>query len=128
MTRKQVAQRLGKSLATVRRIEGVLLHPRRDANGVHRFDRNEVETLARDVDDGRLTLARELRRSAGLSDRKPECARCGALQEQIDDLRAEAREADSAHERAVAALRAEYENEAQALVDQVTELLAVMEA
>jgi phage protein D len=47
LTRTQVARRLGKSLATVRRLEGVQLHPHVDANGVHRFEVREVELLAR---------------------------------------------------------------------------------
>lgn len=37
---------MGKSIATVRRLEGSGLHPRRDANGVHRFDHIEVENVA----------------------------------------------------------------------------------
>jgi len=52
MTRKQVASRLGKSVATVRRIEGVLLYPTRDSRGVHRFDVSEVDALARRVKNG----------------------------------------------------------------------------
>jgi hypothetical protein len=47
LTRTQVARRIGKSLATVRRLEGVQLHPHVDANGVHRFEVREVELLAR---------------------------------------------------------------------------------
>jgi len=46
LTRGQVAKRLGKSIATVRRLEGRELHPRRDAKGVLRFDRDEVEAVA----------------------------------------------------------------------------------
>lgn len=47
LTRSQVARRLGKSIATVRRMEGVALHPQRDARGVQRFDPHEVERVAR---------------------------------------------------------------------------------
>jgi hypothetical protein len=47
LTRSQVARRLGKSLATVRRLEGAQLHPHVDVNGVHRFEAREVELLAR---------------------------------------------------------------------------------
>lgn len=47
LTRSGVAKRLGKSLATVRRMEGVELHPTRDERGVHRFDPDEVEAVAR---------------------------------------------------------------------------------
>lgn len=46
LTRGQVAKRLGKSVATVRRLEGRELHPRRDAKGVLRFDPDEVEAVA----------------------------------------------------------------------------------
>jgi len=46
LTRGQVAKRLGKSVATVRRLEGQALHPRRDARGVLRFDPDEVEAVA----------------------------------------------------------------------------------
>ena len=46
-TRAQVARRLGKSISTVRRLEGVDLHPVRGPDGVNRFDPAEVEALAR---------------------------------------------------------------------------------
>lgn len=59
LTRTQVARRLGKSLATVRRLEGGQLHPHVDANGVHRFEVREVELLAR-----RLHLPRVRARTA----------------------------------------------------------------
>jgi hypothetical protein len=49
LTRAQVAKRLGKSIATVRRLEGEQLHPRRDEAGTHRFDAGEVERLAATV-------------------------------------------------------------------------------
>ncbi len=47
LTRTQVARRLGKSVATVRRLEGRVLFPRRDWRGIHRFDEWEVEGLQR---------------------------------------------------------------------------------
>jgi hypothetical protein len=46
MTRKQVALRLGKSVSTVRRLEGHSLFPEVDENGCHQFDPDEVEALA----------------------------------------------------------------------------------
>ncbi len=46
MTRTDVARRLGKSVATVRRLEGVELHPTVDEGGVHLFEEAEVERLA----------------------------------------------------------------------------------
>jgi hypothetical protein len=45
LTRTQVARRLGKSVATVRRLEGCVLFPSLDWRGVHRFDDWEVEQL-----------------------------------------------------------------------------------
>jgi len=53
LTRSQVARRLGKSVATVRRLEGIVLHPKTDRRGTKRFDAHEVEALRRDVDHGR---------------------------------------------------------------------------
>lgn len=47
LTRSGVAKRLGKSIATVRRLENVSLHPVRDARGVLRFSEAEVEQVAR---------------------------------------------------------------------------------
>lgn len=47
LTRMQVARRLGKSVATVRRLEGHSLNPVRDGRGIHRFHPEEVERLAR---------------------------------------------------------------------------------
>lgn len=46
LTRAGVAKRLGKSIATVRRIEGVELHPTSDERGVHHFDPDEVDAVA----------------------------------------------------------------------------------
>jgi DNA-binding transcriptional MerR regulator len=46
LTRKQVADRIGSSVATVRRYEGTLLHPRVDEDGTRRFDPKEVTALA----------------------------------------------------------------------------------
>lgn len=46
LTRTQVARRLGRSLATVRRAEGKTLHPTVDGRGTHRFDPVEVDALA----------------------------------------------------------------------------------
>jgi hypothetical protein len=48
--RAQGAKRLGKSVATVRRLEGVELFPTLDEDGTHRFDPAEVELLAAKMD------------------------------------------------------------------------------
>jgi hypothetical protein len=47
LTRSEVAKRLGKSIATVRRMEGRELQPQIDGDGVHLFDPAEVEDVAR---------------------------------------------------------------------------------
>ena len=51
---------MGKSVASVRRMEGVELHPVRDERGVHRFDPEEVEQVARLQADARLGHGGEL--------------------------------------------------------------------
>lgn len=48
LTRSRVAKRLGRSIATVRRLEGVELHPVRDERGVLHFDEDEVDAIAKD--------------------------------------------------------------------------------
>jgi septal ring factor EnvC (AmiA/AmiB activator) len=65
MTRGQVAKRLGKSVATVRRMEGRELHPSRDRNGVFQFDPAEVERVAQGRGDHTGAHAR---RSSWLND------------------------------------------------------------
>ena len=95
MTRQQVATRLGKSLATVRRIEGVLLHPTTDSRGVHHFDPEEVEVLARSAERGKLPLS-----AAVGADWSSQCPNCEALEQQVEQLR-----------RAQATLRAERDRE-----------------
>jgi hypothetical protein len=47
LTRSQVARRLGKSVATVRRLESRVLHPKRGRSGTWLFDSDHVERLAR---------------------------------------------------------------------------------
>lgn len=49
LTRSQVAQRIGRSIATVRRMEGRSLHPRRSRRGTWIFDSDEVEAVAEEV-------------------------------------------------------------------------------
>jgi len=60
LTRSQVAKRLGKSVATVRRIEGVLLAPVQDARGVYRFNANDVDDLAREIARGDVSIWEEI--------------------------------------------------------------------
>lgn len=47
LTRSQAAAALGASVATIRRLEGLELHPSVDADGVHWFDAAEVELVAK---------------------------------------------------------------------------------
>lgn len=56
MKRKQVAAALGKSLATVRRLEGRLLFPKQDANGHWRFNPRKVAELVRSVKRGKSLI------------------------------------------------------------------------
>lgn len=48
LTRSEVARRLHRSVATVRRLENVVLHPIRGKNDVRLFDPWEVDLLVRD--------------------------------------------------------------------------------
>lgn len=49
MTRSAVAKALGRSVATVRKLEGVKLFPERNDAGTWLFDPEEVKALAREV-------------------------------------------------------------------------------
>src|SRR3954463_649143 len=89
MTRKQVAQRLGKSIATVRRIEGVLLHPRQDARGIRHFDPRAVEALVKDVAEGTVSLIPDLPSrwvSGHARGDANDCEQCVALSTDIERL------------------------------------------
>ena len=134
MTRQQVAKRLRKSLATVRRLEGVRLHPIQDGRGVHRFDPAEVEALAKDIEQGNVELWQELR--ATLDDRShvDECVNCVDLEQRLRAMRDQFEVQRGNHRRELATLQAEHERriakheaEAGALVAQVSELLASLE-
>ena len=138
MTRKQVARRLGKSIATVRRIEGVLLHPTRDERGIHHFEPDEVEALASDVDRGVVALSSDL----GFVDRNPrfesevrsDCPNCLALEQALAAFRGKLAAQERTYRLDVERLRAErdheataYQREARELVAQVEQLLAAIE-
>ena len=60
LTRSQVAKRLGKSVAAVRRIGGVLLDPVQDARGVYRFNADDVDKLACDIARGDVSIWEEI--------------------------------------------------------------------
>jgi hypothetical protein len=98
MTRGQVARYLGKSIATVRRIEGRHLHPRRDANGVFRFRPAEVRELRRALKCGELRLTRInfARDHARSTDDRPVDSAADALvslRQQLSELQAVAHDA-----------------------------------
>jgi hypothetical protein len=94
LSRIEVARRLGKSVATVRRLEGVELHPTRDSSGVHRFDPDEVERLAAKIRWGfRLPWGHQAphHRSPPTTGIRALEARLDALTEERDQLRRIAR-------------------------------------
>jgi hypothetical protein len=72
LTQIEVARRLGKSVATVRRLEGTLLHPHRDTVGVNRFDPKEIECLVAAKSDSTNAGAH---RSTWFRNRKDLCKR-----------------------------------------------------
>lgn len=92
MTRQQVARLLGKSVATVRRLEGVLLHPVEDGKGVWRFDPDEVEQLSADVQSGRSSLWDAMNgadsRSLAHEEAADPCQGCIALQGRLAEMEA----------------------------------------
>src|SRR5689334_20066500 len=49
LTRRDVAEKLGRSVATVRRMEGTRLHPQVAARGIRLFDPDEIAALAKEV-------------------------------------------------------------------------------
>jgi hypothetical protein len=112
MTRKQVAQRLGKSVATVRRLEGNLLHPSTDAAGRVRFDETEVESLVAQLDRGEVTLWREMRCApAPLMEASPSCPRCAELEMELSERSGDAEERAKLLRRELDAVRGELDQE-----------------
>lgn len=94
LTRTQVARRLGRSVATVRRIEGVLLFPATDARGVHRFRDTDVDALAENVKRGRVKLVDAMRsaysgKTIVRGKRHMDCPGCRAKDEELRAIHAE---------------------------------------
>ena len=124
MRRAQVAKRIGKSVATVRRLEGMGLFPTVDEDGTHRFDPAEVEAFAARMDRStppqsawlRAELARRAEEEA---DDRDHAAR---LERQRGDT--EAFHRNSAEKRAQEQ-RAHEERERRALAEARAELEAV---
>ena len=134
MTRKQVALRLGKSVATVRRIEGVLLYPTRDVRGVHRFDVSEVDALARRVKSGRVQLSQEFSPTNGKAYEfatRESCERCARLKRRVDGLLEELDEQRGQHELEVRDFQRErlaHEAESREFREELAEYVALVES
>ena len=75
LTRSQVARRLGRSVSTVRKMEGRVLHPTIGARGVRIFDFDEVEEVAERIRATGRALERAPR-GAGFSRDDPARRRC----------------------------------------------------
>lgn len=59
LTRAGVAKQLRKSIATVRRLEGIVLFPIVDECGTHRFVEHDVAALADDFAAGKHVRAKQ---------------------------------------------------------------------
>jgi hypothetical protein len=109
MTRGQVAKRIGKSIATVRRLEGSKLHPTRDANGFLRFDPNEVDRVARALrQPRRRPLPSSFLPDASLDDDREDPE---DIAHRARMMKAEAEAEAAAQERRMARFRVEQEQE-----------------
>lgn len=94
LTRSQVARRLGRSLATVRRAEGRVLHPTVDVRGVHRFDAAEVDALAaRLLETGTLEHSHD---EGGYLDATQRATRKDDAAREVNDLKARAADLERA--------------------------------
>ena len=93
-------------MATVRRLEGVYLHPVVDPSGVHRFNPREVDALAREIEK-----PRELRKvepseiTSSESEGFAACIDCARLRERVKHLEAELSGAALSHVAELDALR-----------------------
>lgn len=104
LTRRQAAAHLGKSLATIRRLEGIRLNPRM-VNGVYRFDPQEVESLRGESlpEAWGLSPARDGR----TRQRREDIGREVAARQRAEHERDELRKALEASKRQLDALRRE---------------------
>jgi hypothetical protein len=96
LTRGQVANRLGRSVATVRRLEGVVLHPSRGRRGMRLFDADEVDRVAREGYPPQLSGSSRSPRSAQAdstygssrnAERLPSAAAFRSLQQELAQTR-----------------------------------------
>jgi len=94
LTRSAVAKKLGRSLATVRRLEGKELFPWCDNRGVHWFDEADVERVAARLARGAVPAAqgawlRKRRRHSHESAVDPRRRETREPSDSVADLRAE---------------------------------------
>lgn len=96
LTRLQVARRLGRSVSTVRKMEGRVLHPTIGARGVRLFDVDEVEEVAEQIRVTGRALERAPRGAAFSSDNRarrrcsdsghhPQLAKQAAWRKRVED-------------------------------------------
>jgi hypothetical protein len=112
MTRREVAKRLGKSVAAVRRLEGVHLHPARDSRGVHHFDEDEVEALAERVSSGEFSIWREIAVDFERDSPPPSgCRHCSARENQLAGLRQQLERQRRTYAQELVAVRSERDRE-----------------
>jgi len=121
LTRSQVAARLGRSLATVRRLEGTELHPAKDGRGINRFDAQEVQALAqRLARSGTAAFDDELPWTPSFRDESAE--EVVALRADVDRLRLEMNNAQRRATEAEVELRCYQKRTADVLLDLCREL------
>lgn len=138
MTRREVAKRLGKSVAAVRRLEGVHLHPARDSRGVHRFDEDDVEALAERVASGEVSIWREISPASDFGGELPpnfSCQHCSILEDQLSGLRQQLERQRRTHDQELVAVRnqrdrerAQNATERRQLDRELRDLIAMIEA
>lgn len=119
LTRSAVANRLGKSIATVRRLEDKVLHPVRDAKGVLWFSEDEVDQLVRHPTPAPSLFSRPITMRDRDSVPDDRGYRLDALLQRVDEL-----ERGQQAERARVALRVE---EAERLAQNAQRELEAME-
>lgn len=124
LTRSGVAKRLGKSIATVRRMEGVEFHPTLGSDGVRLFDPDEVEGVA----SGRPGPSPH--RIADLTARRilnPDDVPPGT-ENRIAELESELARERTAHAESLAWLRQEAARREKHAADEARELAALLDS
>ncbi len=109
LTRGQVAKRLGKSVATVRRMEGTRLHPTISERGVRYFEEDEVDAVAAQIQECGRALPQGAADGIANDDDRP-------TEEELDDLRHQLETAEMHAQSLKASLTRETERAEQAEV------------